>query len=187
MIKTKHITCSRERFLTNILNEDGRRIGQGVYATVYKKGDFAFRVWKKDLGYETYLEFLKKTKIRSKILPKIYEHTIGEDFQCVKMEQLKNRMEFSDDFYRLYLDVFHLFSHPNNKTKYACGIEEIDLVRFLDSLMSFCDNKEIFFDIHAENIMFRDNGEMVVSDPMVKCGNVFLYEKWLEKKRQLIY
>lgn len=92
MIET-NLDINRSEFISENLSE-AICIARGYYADVLEKGGFAYRIWMKDVGYERYLSFLKKTKFRSSFVPKIYEHIIGTDFQCVRMELLKSHTEF---------------------------------------------------------------------------------------------
>lgn len=138
-------------------------LGAGVSGAVYKHPNYplVLKVFKKDSGYITWFKFCKENQ-HNKYVPKIRGSLIriNKMFWAARLEYLKRAHAiYHISSLNMLSTIKSLIQHPEDIENNEYDLDLIDIVNFLsehrDSL-----------DLHAGNIMIRENNEMVIIDPL---------------------
>lgn len=162
------------------------RLSSGAYATTYKVDDReVIKVFNDDRGYKRYLDEMSKMK-KNSFIPKIgYALEVidqhSDKWYMVSMERLipvnkamnnevrENLLDLRD-FVREFVDdeeydASNLTIRDLPKALLPVAVPR-DLLSVMDVLKE-ANKKGYGFDLHDGNFMARDNGDIVITDPLV--------------------
>ena len=152
------------------LNND--LVDQGKYGAVFDVGvdGFLLKASSDDPAYEKYIKFIEENKPESSLYPKVKESWNLEDGSFSTLVERVTPALKRADAYQIedMLDIMAMGEDlPENYKILAesLGFTENDYSAFLDTIKDMGGD-----DIHVGNIGFRDNGELVIFDP-VKPSN----------------
>ncbi len=140
----------------NKLKEKNLVPSGGCYAAVYVTGRVAIKVYEKDQAYDHYLTFVLANQ-DNPYVPKVFKMVIGPDFKAVVMEML-NVMEQAD-----YLA---LRNNRYNKEVLDQDDKFREVISFIDKSVDYNNQNRFIHDISKQNVMKRDGGEFVITDPL---------------------
>lgn len=142
-------------------------IGSGMYARVFaipNSDDKVIKVARND-AWPDYIKWATEHGYAGKFAPKVYSLKFKDGFYIAVMEKLATTMDYLETvstrneqsrMFRTYIQR-SIFDPPVKKTKNT----PVDLVEFMDNLM----DARLANDLHASNIMVRNDGQIVVTDP----------------------
>ena len=152
------------------LNND--LVDQGKYGAVFDVGvdGFLLKASSDDPAYEKYIKFIEENKPESSLYPKVKDSWNLEDGSFSALVERVTPALKRADAYQIedMLDIMAMGEDlPENYKILAesLGFTENDYSAFLDTIKDMGGD-----DIHVGNIGFRDNGELVIFDP-VKPSN----------------
>ena len=152
------------------LNND--LVDQGKYGAVFDVGvdGFLLKASSDDPAYEKYIKFIEENKPESSLYPKVKDSWNLEDGSFSTLVERVTPALKRADAYQIedMLDIMAMGEDlPENYKILAesLGFTENDYSAFLDTIKDMGGD-----DIHVGNIGFRDNGELVIFDP-VKPSN----------------
>lgn len=144
-------------------------LGAGYFSNVYALDDRrAFKVVKDaDSSYASFIDFVKKDGRGYSCFPKIFYSGVWAGKQVYIIERMANNTDDNRQD-RVFL-VDYCRKKANNEQfkpsrfftipdEFRDGVEA--LIRYFRN-----SNGDLTLDIHADNIMFRPNGEPVITDP----------------------
>lgn len=140
------------------------KLGSGYYAQVYARpqDNYVVKIFRPDEGYQTFLEYIRKNannpyvpKLKGKIIK------LPNGYSLVRIEKLK---PIDED---LWSEISLAAERPNDKDL----VDKVDkkypgLVKFIQSLKWIANvDDRLGYDLHPGNMMIRDDGTPVVTDP----------------------
>ena len=130
---------------------------KGCFASVFKTGRVAIKIFKRDRGYDDYLSFILANQ-GNPFVPKVFKVVVGQGFKMVVMELLE---PITSEEQRVVYRKFHdmLLSRYSEQNL----IEDenlLSVVNFIDSCKAHCS------DISMRNVMLRKSGEFVITDTL---------------------
>lgn len=150
-------------------------ISSGLYASVYPmEGNRVLRVFDSDDGWLVWYKFIKTcghtlSEETQKLLPAIYNtYTLGKHeyttFLAVELEKLYEFDMYKDIQANIVFSMLDSSTSSSGYSKEECYTVE-ELEESVNELIAHpaCP---YFTDVHAGNIMRRDNGEPVITDPI---------------------
>lgn len=143
-------------------------IGSGCYSDVYDIGNgFALKICSRkdcngiDKGYSGFIRFLSNLNTSHSIFPKIYRKERWENADVFVIEKLCEHTEENLNkrikYYRIFRDFIKY-----NKDHYDLTKEQ---KKVLKRLAKYRVNHNHWLDLHDENVMLRENGDIVITDP----------------------
>ena len=145
-------------------------IGTGAYGTVFKNFDYSYvlKVFFRDSAYLKWLNFCKDNQ-NNIYIPKLKNSFIRiipkEEVYAVRMEPLKELHGYTDlkKYNKLSKTIQNGFYAISDK-KFNIKNKDLSLViRFLYKMHIIGD---LDLDMHKHNVMKRENGELVITDPI---------------------
>lgn len=158
-----------QRFVFELEELGFTRLGRGAYGVVFEKPGYpwVFKVFNNDPGYFTYLNFARNNQNLSAV-PKIKGKfiRINDNTYAVRMEKLYpvNR----DELHNL-LETLRQFFKTDDPVGYQDQIDKLneeypDIAAVMERLTKL---GKFYIDLHEENIMQREDGSLVITDPLV--------------------
>ena len=152
-------------YVNKVLAEYGfKQIGKGSFASVYSnpKYPYVLKVFRKDDGYVKWFNFCRQHQgnplipiIRGKVVK------ITEMFFAVRLEKLRSYNGFSmrephNKLNKLFADKI------DNKQQ-----DDLELTgnKYIDPIIKVFLEHEGYIDLHAANLMKRQDGQIVIIDP----------------------
>lgn len=135
-------------------------IGAGISGAVYRNPNYPLilKVFRKDSGYITWFNFCKANQ-HNKYVPKIRGSLvrINRVFWAARLELLqKAKISGMHEFIRTLRSL----------TDYPEYIDNNDHDPDLISIVRFLNEHSSWLDLHWGNVMARENGELVIIDPL---------------------
>ena len=172
------------------LEENFNHLGSGCFGSVYKYGDMIIKVSQNDVGYRNYITCSKEHAQHNSMFPKIYKESqwksYSDDIHLVASELLVvhsgNNYKYECKTCGGHLGVEGLVfllkeqRHIKSKEsffmfltqKYIGAEFDINMIYLIFDWFNRSTTIQNFFpDIHPANMGFRNNGELVVFDPVV--------------------
>lgn len=143
------------------------KLGSGMYGVVYKNNTYPYviKIFKaSDHGYRMWLDYCIANK-SNPYVPKIKGRPTkitGTDYYFVRLEHLKkiSAAEWSKFSFRLKVAANPNRFNKEDIEKATLDPYIIDIVKYLNSA------KQYENDLHKDNVMKRDNGQLVITDPL---------------------
>ncbi len=145
------------------------RLGRGAYGIVFEKPGYpwVFKVFNDDPGYFAYFNFARQHQNLSAV-PKIKGKyiRINNNTYAVRMEKL---YPVNKKTHQQLLDALRVLSRTVDYDLYDSTLAQIkekwpNIEAVLQLLPSLGDK---YVDLHADNIMKRADGSLVITDPLV--------------------
>jgi hypothetical protein len=157
----------------------GRLLGSGQFSSVFTSLKHKNRVFKvlhtdRDPGYIAFVVDLLHTSAIQKNphLPVIYSVTcyIFNDAQImvVELEKLSTCINLDDSFQ--WVELFHIEGNDARKKHWLLlnnDIQEACMFLFY-TYLKYKKELKLQYDLHDENIMLRDDGTVVITDPYAR-------------------
>lgn len=161
-----------------------KRIDSGAYASVYgnEADNFVYKIGSYDtVESDGYLSYLKAIQGQDNpIFPKIYkvklyechndDGEVTDRFYVVKLERLKefNPKLSTASFAELYERLIEHHSEPNGSVKSLRKNGKIAKIPSIKPVLKMLNNlgDEFYPDWHEDNMMMRENGHLVITDPV---------------------
>jgi hypothetical protein len=168
LVKVKRTNLTREQYIERLLKHGWKQAGNGSFATVFKKGKKVIKVTRLDLAYAAYARKVMRWG-KSKWFPKIYA---ARRYLCVPL--LRDGAERIHAEYSVYVMEKLVQLTKKEQSNYYVGI----LRRIIDNKENIVIpdlrmrrvlrmlNKHYNFDLHHQNVMRRESGHLVISDPI---------------------
>lgn len=184
----------------NLFSENGtyKKIGDGVFAIAFLKvPGVIYKFWIHDPSYEKYVNYcllhqdnpyLPKFKSKIKTLTTFFDKPLEfpNKIKYIKMEYLEPLKKLNSKItFDVITDIIHEVMYGNHKSTNEF-IESISTEKVYDDLHSQFD--EIIYiyefikdmidhgirvnDLHDENVMVRNNSQIVITDPMVNWNDI---------------
>lgn len=137
-------------------------VGSGISGEVYRNPEYPFvlKVFRKDSGYLAWINFCKANQ-NNKYVPKIRGSIVrlNQIFWAVRLEPLHEiAKKYMTDTNKLLNTLDMLLMDPD----YIDENLDPDLIPIAD----FLSQHSPWMDLHFDNVMVRDNGELVLIDPL---------------------
>lgn len=145
-------------------------LGQGFYSSVlWKKGDRVIKV-SSGIKHDAWIDYVlwaSQKGYAGTLAPKVYSYKKIGDFYVAVMEKMAvtaMHVNCKEDHY-IYPQLLTMVTQYGNN-KAAEFLEQVvpGARKFAYDLKDFAGNNG--FDLHNENIMFRLDGSMVITDPV---------------------
>lgn len=157
--------------LPEILEAEGfAHLGSGEYAWVFDLGD-GKRVVKvvkhEDEAYRKYAEYCKSSE-KSSIKPRILFSGKWGRFDVYILEKLipdERKARAVSAVYNMLRDGFYGYTADDTDQDFLVGLVDAKIGKSLAELIKGLQGKGCT-DMHSGNIMFRENGELVITDPI---------------------
>lgn len=179
-IRTSKLDEDRAEARLDRLTRNLEPLGSGLYATVYALDqNRVLKVFRRDEGYETYLDYLSKQTEHNPWTPKVYSAlkypSIGKT--AVVLERLRKN-ENAESFFNDCSDGWPILCDIQNyfETEFYPRAQWIHraphLKRLLEDLAGLADlhnrsNGWSFdIDFHSGNFMVRNRYQLVLTDPL---------------------
>ena len=193
----KYETTSLSVFLSKIVPH--QQLATGSYGVVIiTPNNYVYKLWTEDDAYDEFVELCQKNQ-NLPFIPKIYKNknvknvflrneTSPETIKVLKMEKLKPIPE-------TLVANWSAFNNACNDFEYDDGIFKalIDDVQFLKFIKDVIfgwlkeqTNTEIDFSHHG-NIMLREDGQYVLTDPFVSNTYMRTIHSSLDQAEKMIY
>jgi hypothetical protein len=183
--KCKDITISRKAFKKQFKKKNNLKlIDSGAYASVYGNDadNVVYKIGSYDsLESDAYLSYLKAIAGKDNpIFPKIHKVKLYEvkdengdvidRFYVVKMERLKefNPKHSTTSFAELYKRLKENQSYQNDSVTSLKKNRKIAKIPSIKPVLKMLENlgEEFYPDWHEDNMMMRENGHLVITDPV---------------------
>jgi uncharacterized protein Usg len=153
-----------------------KHLGWGMSSEVFqsKHDRSVIKIFKPDKGYTSFLKLISENKDNPHF-PKIrklvsFKHKDNKGLHLIKLEKLHliSSKEWVESGIVDYLLHLRNINNREMKDKYKEAAEKfkIDHPRLADALDKVTGNRNyLFLDINRNNVMKRDNGQFVITDP----------------------
>jgi hypothetical protein len=147
-------------------------LGEGSKATVYDGGYYALKFTIEDTGYFNYLREIQKADTNNPYIPRILEVTIYTIFgrpiySLIKSEKLR-RIGIRDSQWD-ELESLRLIISNNRPASILRTRVDRKHLKELKEIVHRAKNNDpsLRFDLHNNNWMLRDDGHIVLIDPLI--------------------
>lgn len=150
-------------------------IGTGAYAEVFKRpqDNYVIKIFGEDKGYLTYLKYMMQHQNNPHV-PKMHGSLVkpfkDRPLYIVRMEILKPK-EWDEEAHRdlVFAIDYALSGSPTDSARYKRLIKKqypqlLPVIEDIQKILG--DNTNFRNDIHTGNIMYREDGTPVITDPL---------------------
>jgi hypothetical protein len=166
---TEEETSHKERLsrMKDIMVAKGmKHLGKGKYGHVFqsKSTGHVIKIFRPDSGYISFLKLIRDNK-NNPHFPKIrkivsFKHKNNKGLHLIKLEKLNPISQ--DEYEPIGSYAYSTELNPKGKSNVKFRSEN---PAFADALDKVVSNSTGNLDIHRGNIMKRDNGQFVITDP----------------------
>lgn len=177
LIPTGHGSDRFDSVTNKLENLGWRKLGQGLFGVTYQnpKYPYIIKVFSDDPGYKKWFDFVRKNQNNPHV-PKIrgYKMILDDRAMAIRIEKLK---PISKEKFRLVDDINNALSMPS-LLNYSRDYYNALKIRKLENLYNkYPDHHALidlfnrintgiaFVDLHDQNVMERDDGTIVITDP----------------------
>lgn len=155
----------RVEYENKLTNLGFKIIGNGMFANVFaipNSDDKVIKVASND-GWPDYIKWATEQGYAGKFAPKVYSLKFKDGFYIAVMEKLATTIRYLEtvsdrtEQSRMFRTYIQRFDPPVKNTKNT----PVDLIEFMDNLRG----ARLANDLHAANVMVRNDGQIVVTDP----------------------
>jgi hypothetical protein len=169
-VKVKRTNLTREQYMDRLRKHGWRRVGRpGCFASAFKKGKRVIKITGLDLAYSAYARKVMRWG-KSKWFPKIHAAC-----RYVSVPMLRDGVERIRAEFSVY--VMEKLVHLSKKEQAEWNVSRIR-ARIIDDQSNILIPdlrmrrvlrmlaKHYKFDLHYQNVMRRESGHLVISDPI---------------------
>jgi hypothetical protein len=168
-VKVKRTNLTRETYMERLRKHGWRQVGRpGCFASAFKKGKRVIKITGLDLAYSAYARKVMRWG-KSKWFPKIHAAC-----RYVSVPMLRDGIKRTDAEFSVYVMEKLVHLSKKEQENYNDGIRrrifnehneiaipDLRMRRVLRML-----KKHYNFDLHYQNVMRRESGHLVISDPV---------------------